>query len=83
MLKLIKKIVADMFATHTTRKVGFLAGLCTGAAILLIGLFNTLFIALCGLIGLFAGSRFDSKDDLVDKIIVKLDELLPEHIQRW
>ena len=42
-----------------------------------------MFIALCGLIGLFAGSRFDSKDDLVEKILMKLDEILPEKIQRW
>ena len=83
MLESVKNFVTELFQTHTTRKVGFIAGLLTGAAILLIGFFNTLFIALCGLIGLFAGSRFDSKDDLVEKIIVKLDELLPEKIQRW
>lgn len=83
MLESIKNFVADLFKSHTTRKIGFIAGICTGVAILLIGFFNTLFIALCGLIGLFAGSRFDSKDDLVDKIIIKLDELLPERIQRW
>ena len=48
-----------------------------------IGFFNTLFILLCGTIGLFIGSRFDSKDDLVEKILMKLDEILPEKIQRW
>lgn len=83
MFNAIKNFVIDMFEGHRTRKIGFIAGLFTGAAILLIGFFNTLFIALCGLIGLFAGSRFDSKDDLVDKIILKLDEMLPEKIQRW
>lgn len=83
MFEAVKNFVVDMFESHRTRKIGFIAGLCTGAAILLIGFFNTLFIALCGLIGLFAGSRFDSKDDLVEKILVKLDEILPERIQRW
>ncbi|MBE8952929.1 MAG: DUF2273 domain-containing protein [Quinella sp. 1Q7] len=83
MFEAVKKFVIDMFEGHRTRKIGFVAGLLTGGAILLIGFFNTLFIALCGLIGLFAGSRFDSKDDLVDKIIMKLDEMLPEKIQRW
>ena len=83
MFNAIKNFVIDMFEGHRTRKIGFVMGLLTGVAILLIGFFNTLFIALCGLIGLFAGSRFDSKDDLVDKIIAKLDAMLPERIQRW
>lgn len=83
MFQAIKNFVIDLFESHRTRKIGFIAGILTGVAILTIGFFNTLFIALCGLIGLFAGSRFDSKDDLVDKLLLKLDELLPEKIQRW
>lgn len=83
MFQAIKNFVIDLFESHRTRKIGFIAGLLTGVAILTIGFFNTLFIALCGLIGLFAGSRFDSKDDLVDKLLLKLDEILPEKIQRW
>lgn len=83
MFQAIRNFVIDLFESHRTRKIGFIAGLLTGVAILTIGFFNTLFIALCGLIGLFAGSRFDSKDDLVDKLLLKLDELLPEKIQRW
>ena len=83
MLEAIKKFVIDLFSSHRMRKLGFVIGLCTGAAILLIGFLNTLFIFLCGVVGLFAGSRFDSKDDLVEKILIKLDEILPEKIQRW
>lgn len=83
MIEAIKDFVIDLFKSHRTRKIGFITGLATGGAILLVGFFNTLFILLCGTIGLFVGSRFDSKDDLVDKIIRKLDELLPDNIQRW
>ena len=83
MLQAIKNFVIDIFESHRTRKFGFIAGLFTGGAILLIGFFNTLFIFLCGVIGLFIGSRFDSKDDLIEKLIHKLDEILPERIQRW
>lgn len=83
MLDAIKNFLIDLFDSHRTRKLGFIVGILTGAAILTIGFFNTMFIALCGLIGLFAGSRFDSKDDLVEKILIKLDEILPERIQRW
>ena len=83
MIEAIKNFVIDLFESHRTRKIGFITGLVTGAAILLIGFFNTLFILLCGTIGLFVGSRFDSKDDLIEKILMKLDEILPEKIQRW
>ena len=83
MLEAVKNFVIDLFESHRTRKIGFITGLTTGVAILLIGFFNTLFILLCGTIGLFIGSRFDSKDDLVEKILMKLDEILPEKIQRW
>ena len=83
MFEAIKNFVIDLFSSHRTRKLGFIAGLFIGAAILIIGFLNTLFIMLCGVVGLFAGSRFDSKDDLVEKILIKLDEILPEKIQRW
>ena len=83
MLEAIKNFVIDLFESHRTRKIGFITGLITGGAILLIGFFNTLFILLCGTVGLFVGSRFDSKYDLIEKILRKLDEILPEKIQRW
>lgn len=83
MLAAMKNFVIDLFEGHRTRKIGFITGLITGGAILLIGFFNTLFIVLCGIIGLFVGSRFDGKDDLVEKLLMKLDEILPERIQRW
>ena len=83
MFAAMKNFVIDLFESHRTRKIGFITGLITGGTILLIGFFNTLFILLCGTIGLFIGSRFDSKDDLIEKILIKLDEILPEKIQRW
>ena len=83
MLESIKNFIVEIFESHRTRKFGFVAGLLTGVMILLIGFLNTLFIFLCGTIGLFVGSRFDSKDELVEKILRKLDEVLPERIQRW
>ena len=83
MFDAVKNFVIDLFESHRTRKIGFITGLVTGVAILFIGFFNTLFILLCGTVGLFVGSRFDSKDDLIEKILMKLDEILPEKIQRW
>lgn len=83
MREAFQNFIIDLFEGHRTRKFGFIAGFITGGAILIFGFFNTLFMFICGVIGLFIGSRFDSKDDLVEKIIRKLDDLLPERIQRW
>lgn len=82
-LESAKQFFIDCFETYRPRKIGFMLGAMTGIAILLFGFFNTMFVVLCGLIGLFVGSRFDGKDDLVEKLIRKLDEMLPERIQRW
>ncbi|MBO4779440.1 MAG: DUF2273 domain-containing protein, partial [Selenomonadaceae bacterium] len=61
MLEAVRNFVIDLFESHRTRKIGFVTGLFTGGAILLVGFLNTLFIFLCGVVGLFVGSRFDSK----------------------
>ena len=81
-LESLKGFFDDCFTRYRTRKIGFILGMITGIAILMFGFFNTMFVVLCGLIGLFVGSRFDGKDDLVEKLIRKLDEMLPERIQR-
>ena len=83
MREAIKNFVIDLFESHRTRKIGFISGLAIGVAILILGFFNTLFIFLCGVVGLFVGSHFDSKDDLIEKLLRKLDEILPDNIQRW
>jgi len=83
MFEAMRNFIIEVFATHRTRKIGFVMGLITGGAILLVGFLNTIFIVLCGVLGLFIGSHFDSKDDLVEKLLHKLEEVLPENIQRW
>lgn len=83
LLDSVKVFFDDCFTRYRTRKIGFILGMITGVAILIFGFFNTMFVVMCGLIGLFVGSRFDGKDDLVEKLIRKLDEILPERIQRW
>ena len=82
-LDAVKKFFDACFTRYRTRKIGFVLGIITGIAILIFGFFNTLFVVMCGLIGLFVGSHFDGKDDLVEKLIRKLDEVLPKRIQRW
>ena len=83
MLKEIAMYVKGLFATHTNRKIGFVAGLAVGAAILTFGLFATTFALVCGVIGLYIGARFDDGDDLIARTLKALEEVLPERFQRW
>jgi uncharacterized membrane protein len=39
----VKKIIRQMFESYQMRKVGFIAGTICGVAILIFGVFNTLF----------------------------------------
>ena len=83
MWKDLKEFAAAFFKTHRTRKIGFLVGLIWGVLILIFGFVNTSFIFICGLIGLYIGSRFDNSDDLIDETLRKLNNILPERFQRW
>ena len=71
----LKKYAAAFFETHRTRKLGFLVGLLFGTAILVFGFLNTMFAFICGVIGLYAGSKFDSGDDLIDETLHRLDKM--------
>ena len=83
MWKDLKSYAANFFKAHRTRKIGFVIGLLLGICILLFGLFNTFFIFLCGFIGLYIGSQFDSSDELIDETLRKLNKILPDRFQRW
>ena len=79
----LKKYAATFFETHRTRKMGFVVGFIVGIAILIFGFFNTMFVFICGLTGLYIGSKFDNNDNLIDEVLQKLNKMLPERFQRW
>ena len=79
----VKICLAEFFETHRARKFGFVLGVTAGAAFLIFGFFNTLFALFCGLIGLYIGARLDRGDDLIEKTLKTLEEVLPERLQRW
>lgn len=68
----IKLILEDAWKHHRGKLVGTVLGIAFGASIMIFGFFATVFIVLCGLVGLFVGKKVDDKDDfrdIVDKII--------------
>ena len=79
----LKEYASKFFETHRTRKIGFLGGVIAGVAILIFGFFNTVFAFICGIIGLYVGSKFDNGDDLIDDTLNKLNKILPEKFRRW
>ena len=78
----VKSALADFFAVHRKRKLGFLLGFLLGIVILIFGPFKTFFIFFCGVIGLYIGSRFDEGDDLVGRTLKTLENALPERFRR-
>ena len=78
----VKSLLADFFEEHRMRKIGFIAGVMVGAAILIFGFFTTLFAFMCGMVGLYIGSRFDEGDDLINKTLMFADKHLPEKLRR-
>lgn len=79
----IKILIANFFETHTNRKLGFIGGVFIGFLIWTVGFFPTLFAFFCGVIGLYIGSQFDEKDDLLDSTLKSIDKNLPEKFRHW
>jgi uncharacterized membrane protein len=79
----VKTLIRQMFDNYPMRKIGFITGVICGVAILIFGVFNTLFAFFCGIIGLYIGSRFEEGDDLVDKTLKTLENSVPERFRYW
>ncbi|MBQ1913782.1 MAG: DUF2273 domain-containing protein, partial [Selenomonadaceae bacterium] len=54
-------------------------GLVIGISILLFGFWNTVFVLLCGLLGLFIGIKLDKGEDF----LAHMDRFFPDRFQRW
>lgn len=69
-LELLKKF----FYSHRGELTGALIGGGGAIAILLIGIFNTLFIGVCTAVGYYIGKRLSNDKDYIKKL---LDKVLP------
>ena len=79
----VKKLIIRAFENYPKRKLGFIAGIICGWAILTFGFFQTLFAFFCGIIGLYIGSKFEKGDDLVDKTLKAIENSVPERFRYW
>ncbi len=61
----IQEFVLTTWKSHRAAMAGTILGLVLGFAVLLFGFWKTLFVLLCGIIGMFIGSRLDRGDDLL------------------
>ena len=74
----IKLLLEEAWHKHRGKLVGTILGIIIGISILLFGFFKTLFIMICGLIGLFVGKRVDEKDNLMDIV----EKIIPPGFRR-
>lgn len=72
-----KHLAEVLWENHRGKLVGTSLGLVTGIAILVFGFWNTLFVLLCGMVGLLVGVRLDKGGRLLDH----LDRLFPNRFQ--
>ena len=74
----IKVLAAELWQKHRCKTCGLFLGLVIGAAILLFGFWNTVFVLVCGLLGLMIGIRMD-KGELVSK---RVEQMFFDRFQR-
>lgn len=75
----MRELIGDLWQNHRCKMVGLLLGLVIGMAILLFGFWNTVFVLLCGLLGLFIGIKLDKGEDF----LAHMDRFFPDRFQRW
>ena len=83
MLEELKQLIGSFFGEHCNGKVGLLSGLVVGVAVLVFGFWKTVFVLLCGCIGLYVGTRMEREEDLLQRILSSLQNRLPDKFQNW
>jgi uncharacterized membrane protein len=71
-------LLVEIWQQHSGKIIGIAAGLLIGICIIAFGLFHTLFVAICALIGYVIGKRIDEKENIVEL----LEKLLPQSYHR-
>lgn len=69
-----KETILDFYNSHRGEINGAVIGVLFGIIVLLIGIFRTLFIAICGGVGYYVGKRLSQDKDYVKNL---LDRILP------
>jgi len=64
----VKQLIKHIWENHRGKAVGTLLGIVLGAAILFIGFWKTVFILLCGVIGLYIGIKVDRNENVFESL---------------
>ena len=83
MLEDLRQAIGSFFSEHCSEKAGLCIGMLIGIAILVFGFWSTFFVLLCGCIGLYIGMRIEREEDWMEKLLVTLQNRLPDKLQRW
>lgn len=76
-----------LWREHRGASLGVLLGLLLGISVLVFGFWQTLFVAVCCLVGLWLGRELDAKADILDDLYQLRDSLadllLPRRFRRF
>lgn len=72
MLKEILYRILEYIKLNTGKTIGTLIGLLTSILILTIGIFKTLLILICCVIGYIIGKRIDDGENLIDILLDRI-----------
>ena len=79
MLEEMKKAAAYLWHEQRGKTVGILLGLVLSLSVLMFGITETAFVAVCVFIGLYFGSRYDRGEDL----FLSAKETVSPHLRKW
>lgn len=74
----IKSLLKLSWENHRGKLMGTILGVVLGAAIMIFGFFQTVFILFCGLIGLFVGKKVDDQEDFKQFV----ERIIPMHFKK-
>ena len=75
------ELIAERISGQGAGRIGMILGVLIGIAVLVFGFWKTVFVLLCGGIGLYLGTRVESGEDLVERTLSAVHRRVPERFR--
>ena len=75
------ELIAERISGQGAGRIGMILGVLIGIAVLVFGFWKTVFVLLCGGIGLYLGTRVENGDDLLERTLSAVHRRVPERFR--